>query len=144
MFMTVKINTDDFLELSEKPFDITEIVLDNKQKQFKIESLKKTVKEAKKEGSCLISVAETQIIGAEDCYLHTFEEKDGVIARLKAQLHPENLGPNLYTDSNHGLTEDSQKLLQHHTRREKSCEGKQVVDQVRSEDIGSSEPFMNQ
>ena len=104
MFITIKINADDFLELSEEPLDITEIVFDNEQKQSKIKSLKKAVKKVKKEGSCLIGVAKAQAVGMEDCYLHTLEEKDSVIARLEAQLHSENLGPNLYADGNHNLT----------------------------------------
>ena len=82
--MTVKIKTDNFLELSEKFFDITEIVLDNEQKQFKIEKLKKTVKEVKEEGSCLINVIETQTVDVKDCYQCALEEKDDVIATLKA------------------------------------------------------------
>ena len=109
MFTTVKTNADDFLELNKKPFDITEIVFDNEWKQFKIESLKKDVKKVKEEGSCLISVTEIQTVGTENHYLHVLEEKDGVIIRLEAQLCSENLGLNLYADSNHDLTRDPQK-----------------------------------
>ena len=106
MFMIVKINADDFFKFSEEFFNITEIVLNNKWKQFKIKSLKKTVKEIKEKKSCLISVTEVQTVGTEDCYLCTFEEKDGVIARLEAWLCSENLGSNLYANSNHDLIED--------------------------------------
>ena len=140
MFTIIKIKTNDFLRFNEKSLNITEIVFDNKQKQFKIESLKKTVKEIKEEESHLISVAEVQAVGAENYYLCNLEEKDSVIIRLEAQLCSENLSLNLYTDGNHGLTEDSQKPLQCCT----SCEGRWVVDQVRSEDVESSEPFMSQ
>ena len=144
MFATVKTNADDFLELGEEPLDITEIVLDNERKQSKIESLKKAVKEAKEEGSRLVGVAEAQAVGAEDRYLRALEEKDGVIARLEARLRPENLGPNLYADGNHGLTGDPQKPSRRRTRRGKGRGGRRVVDQVRSEDVGSSEPSMGQ
>ena len=144
MFAIIKINTDNFLKFSEESLDITEIVFDNKQKQSKIKSLKKAVKEAKEEGSCLVSVTEAQAVGVEDHYLRALEEKDSVIARLEAWLHPENLGPNLYTDSNHDLTGNFQKPSWYHTRRGKGYGERQIVDQVRSEDIKSSKSSIGQ
>lgn len=142
MFVTVKIKADNSLELSEKSFDITEIVLDNKWKQFKIKSLKKAVKEVKKEGSHLISVTETQTVGAENHYQHVLKEKDSVIIRLKAQLCSENLNLNLYINSNHDLIRDFQKPSQYYTK-EKNYKRRQVVNQIRFKNIESSESFIN-
>ena len=144
MFMTVKINTDNFLEFNEEFLDITEIVLDNEWKQSKIKSLKKTIKETKEEGSHLIDITEIQTVDTEDCYLCAFKEKNSVIIKLETQLHSENLNPNLYVNSNHDLTGNPQKPSQHHIKKGKNHKEKQIVDSIRSEDVESSEPFMNQ
>ena len=126
MFTIIKIKADNFFKFSEEFFNITKIVFDNKWKQFKIKKLKKTVKKVKKEENHLINVVKVKVIDAENCYQHTLEEKNDVIVMLEAWLCSENLS------------------LQCHIRKGKGCGGRQVVDQVRSEDIESSEPFMSQ